>query len=596
MKLCRYCVCLLLCIGFWLIRSNTALGDSQPQEYVTTTPVVANGVLYVASSIYPWHRGHLRAIDLLDTFPVTLWDAAERVPLAGVGGSPGDLASSDPPARIRRDNLYRSVFTNLGGTQLPLTSGRAAELQHALGVTSTAEAEMLLHAVRGRRGGTPDQVAGSTDDPQRLWSISRSSPILVDRRPANVLPDQRSRVLYVGAEDGLLHAIFVSRWNSEAGNYLINDPDGGIELWAYLPGSFLAYLKEQPLDDNIAEIAIHLDGSPVVRELFLDLDGDGRRNWSTLLVATGTIVQGRRSCLFVMDITDPYQPELLWEKLLPGEAVGRTRGVTVDHCGANSVSSNCIYLTADFAAGAESSGIHALALALETGQMLWTFSSPYTASGPVVDATPAVPAPMDLDGNGKSDTLVFGDLAGQLWALDLEAGRAYGDAPIYQVPAGPAEPIGAGVAVQGRLVVFGTGGVEHADNNYQYAVYAVELLPDGGHLLWTYPLEVGEKVWQTPVVDAAGNLIFGTSLDYLSLARTTIEQPTSGRVVALNSAGEEDVSRETSAATVGGIVMEPGVAVSVALTGEVTQLGSAGRLMEANRIPGSVRILSWRQR
>jgi hypothetical protein len=109
-------------------------------------------------------------------------------------------------------------------------------------------------------------------------------------------------------------------------------------------------------------------------------------------------------------------------------------------------------------------------------------------------------------------------------------------------------------------------------------------------------LEAGEKVWQAPVVDAAGNLLFGTAVDYLSLARTSTEQPTSGRVVALNSAGEEDVSREASAATVGGIVMEPGVAVSVALTGEVTQLGSASRLMEADSSPGSVRILSWRQR
>ncbi|MGK2905290.1 MAG: hypothetical protein ACSLFH_02960 [Desulfuromonadales bacterium] len=596
MKLCRNCVCILLCSGLWLIRNSTALGDGLPQEYVTTTPVIADGVLYVASAIYPWHRGHLRAIDILDTIPVTLWDAAERVPLAGVGGSPGDLASSDPPARIQRDNLYRSVFTNLAGMQLPLTAGQAAELQHALGVASTAEAEMLVHAVRGRRGGTPDQVAGSSDDPQRLWSISRSSPVLVDRSQVNALLGQRGRVLYVGAEDGLLHAIFVSRWNAETGNYLINDPDGGIELWAYLPGSFLSHLKEQPLDENIADIAIHLDGSPVVRELFLDLDGDGRRSWSTLLVATGTIVQGRRSCLFVMDITDPYQPELLWEKLLPGEAVGRTRGVAVDHCGADAVSSNCIYLTADFAAGAESSGIHALALALETGQILWTFSAPYAASGPVPDATPAVPALMDLDGNGRSDTLVFGDLVGQLWALDLEEGRAYGDVPIYQVPAGPAEPIGAGVAVQGRMVVFGTGGVEHADNSYPYAVYAVELLPDGGRLLWTYPLAAGEKVWQAPVVDAAGNLLFGTAVDYLSLARTSIEQPTSGRVVVLNSAGEEDVSRETPAATVGGIVMEPGVAVSVALTGEVTQLGSASRLMESTGSPGSVRILSWRQR
>jgi outer membrane protein assembly factor BamB len=595
MKLCRSVVNLLFCLTFWSACHSLPLASSLQQEYVTTTPVLADGVLYVASSTYPWPRGHLRAINLLGTFPVTLWDAAEQVPLAGVGGSPGDLASSDPPDSIQRDNLYRSLFTNLAGAPLPLTAARAGELQSALGVASLTEAEILLHAVRGRRGGTPVQVAGSADDPLRLWSISRSSPVLVGRRAVNTAAGRRDRVLYVGAEDGMLHGFFVSSWDTGAGNYRIDDPDGGTELWAYLPGSFLPHLKQQPLDNYVAETGVHLDGSPVVKELFLDLDGDGRRSWSTLLVASGTIVQSHRSCLFVIDISDPYQPVLLWEKLLPGDAVGRTHGVAVDRCSAIAASSHCIYLTADFAAGEVSPGIHALALTLETGQTLWTFSAPYAASGPVAEATPAVPALMDLDVNGRSDTLVFGDLVGQLWALDLEDGRAYGDAPIYQAPGGPAEPIGAGVAVHGRLVVFGTGGVEHADNSYQYAVYAVEILHDGGHLRWTYPLAMGEKLWETPVIDAAGKLLFTTALDYFSLARSG-EQPTSGRIIALDQAGEEDVSRDAAAATVGRIVVAPGVAVSVALTGEVTQFGTANRLTEPVWSPGLVKIMSWRQR
>lgn len=595
MSKCRKAFCLWSCLAFWLAGNTPVLAGDLPQEYVTTTPVLADGVLYVASSTFPWHRGHLRAIDLLDTFPVTLWDAAERVPLAGVGASPGDFVSSDPPAIIQRDNQYRSIFTNLAGVQQPLTAGQVSELHPALNVESATEAELLLHAVRGRRGGTADRVAGDVDDPLRLWGISRSSPVLVGRSPLNAATGQRERILYAGAEDGMLHAIFVSRWDSEAGSYLIDDPDGGRELWAYLPGSFLPYLKQQPLDDIVGELAVHLDGSPVVRELFLDLDGDGRRTWRTLLAATGTIVQSRRSCLFVMDITDPCQPVLLWEKLLPGDAVGRTRGVTLDRCGAASAASSCLYLTADFATERESPGIHALALGLETGQLLWTFSAAYAASGPVAEATPAVPALMDLDGNGQNDTLVFGDLVGRLWALDLDDGHAYGDAPAYQLPGGSAEPIGAGVAVQGRLVVFGTGGVEYADDSYQYAVYAVILLPTGGRLRWTYPLAPGEKVWETPLLDAAGNLLVGTAVDYRALT-SCAEQQTSGRVVVLNKAGEEDVSRETASATVGRIVMEPGVAVSVALTGEVTQLGTASREAGPGGSLGTVRILSWRQR
>ncbi|MCK4509042.1 MAG: PQQ-binding-like beta-propeller repeat protein, partial [Desulfuromonadales bacterium] len=381
---------LFISFSLWLTLCAPVLASGLQQEYVTTTPVLADGVLYVASSTYPWHRGHLRAIDIFDTFPVTLWDAAERMPLAGIGDNPGDQASSDPPAMIQIDNLNRSLFTNLADSLLPLTGEQMENLQPLLGVASRVEAEILLHAVRGRRGGSPDQVAGSGEDPQRLWGLSRSSPVLVGRSAVSAAQVQRDRILYVGAEDGMLHAFFVSRWDSATETYLIDDDDGGRELWAYLPGSFLPYLKNQPLDDSVGELVVHLDGSPVVRELFLDLDGDGSRNWHTLLVATGTMLQSRRSSLFVMDITNPYRPELLWEKLLPGDSVGRTRGVTVGGCGTASGSPDCLYLTADFAAG-DDTGIHALAVELASGAELWQFTAPYSASGAVAEVTPAVP-------------------------------------------------------------------------------------------------------------------------------------------------------------------------------------------------------------
>ena len=583
----------LICLGLSLVASNQVLASDLEQEYVTTSPVLADGVLYVGSSTYSRHRGHLRAIDILDTFQVTLWDAAERMPLAGVGDNPGDQVNSDPPAVIQTDNQYRTIFTNIDGALLPFTAGQAERLQLALGVASTAEAELLLHSARGRRGGSLDQVAGSGEEPQRLWSIRRSSPLLVGRSPVSSALRQRDKIIYAGAEDGMLHAFFVSHWDRDTGKYLLDDPDGGRELWAYLPGSFLPYLKAQPLENDLGELAVHLDGSPLVRELFLDLDGDGRRRWYTLLVATGTMVQSRRSCLFVMDITDSYQPELLWEKLLPGDAVGRTRGIAVDSCGASAAAQNCIYLTADFTGG-DREGVHALAVELESGQKLWQFTAPYLETGMVAEATPAVPALMDLDDDGENDTLVFGDLVGQLWALDLEDGHAYGDAPIYLVPGGAAEPIGAGVAVHGRTAFFGTGGVEHSDDRYQYGLYAVDLRPDGSRLRWSYPLAMGEKVWATPNMDASGNLIFGTAVDYSTLARSA-EQPTSGRIVSLNRNGEEEVSRDVGAATLGRVVTAPGFAVSVALTGEVTQFGTASRLTGPVGGLGSVKILSWRQ-
>ncbi len=583
---------ILLFFGLYLAGSSTPPASALPQEYETTTPLLADGVLYVASWEYPAHRGHLRAIDILGTFPQTIWDAAEKMPLAGTGAAPGERADSDPPASIRRDNRYRSIMTSLGGAQLPFTADEVPRLQSVLDVASPGEAEVLVHAVRGRRGGSLEQVAGHDEDPQRLWSISRSSPVLVGNSLASRLDGHRDRVLYAGAEDGMLHAFFVSRWDTEGGNYLIDDPEGGRELWAFLPGSFLPHLKAQPLEDPLGDPVVHLDGTPVVHEQFIDLDGDGLRRWHTLLVVTGTVLTSRQSCLFVMDITDPYHPGLLWERLLPGDGAGRTRGIAVDRCRDLPEQADCVYLTADFAGGENAPGIHALALELVTGELLWQFSSPYAASGLVAGATPAVPALMDLDGDDRSDTLIFGDLVGRLWALALADGQPYGESPVYQVPGGSAEPIGAGVAVHGRVAIFGTGGVAGSDDSRQYAVYAVEIGPEESRLRWVYALAAGEKVWEPPLVYISGRLVFGTAVDYTPLAGAPA-QTTSGRVVALDGEGTEELSREAAAAVVGGLASAPGVAVAVALTGEVTQFGSARRLTGP---AGSVRILSWRER
>ena len=152
---------------------------------------------------------------------------------------------------------------------------------------------------------------------------------------------------------------------------------------------------------------------------------------------------------------------------------------------------------------------------------------------------------------------------------------------------------GGGVGLVGRVTL--AGGVEEADSNYQYSLYAVEVLPGAARLRWTYPLALGEKVWQAPTLDQHGNLVFATSMDYLSLLQTT-QQPTSGRVVNLDKSGEETSSSETEAATIGRVVATPGLIVSVDLTGEVTRFGEASRLLGPSGNLGSVKVFSWRQR
>ena len=278
---------------------------------------------------------------------------------------------------------------------------------------------------------------------------------------------------------------------------------------------------------------------------------------------------------------------------MPGAEVGRTRGLIIDRCSDDR--SECLYLTTDLAFSATTAGISALALKLENGELVWQFRAPYVTQGVVAASTPAVPNLMDLDGDQRSDTLVFGDLTGQLWALDLSNGHPYSDGPIYTVSGGAREPIGAGVAVYGRQAIFGTGGVAGTSDQYQYALYAVEVSINGGSLKWKYPLAPGEKIWATPTVDGHGNVISATASGYHALPETD-NVTTSGRIVALEKNGTESTMRNIEAGTVGQVVSAPGVVVSVALTGEATQFGQVTRLTGPDGDLGSVKILSWRQR
>ncbi|NIP49145.1 MAG: hypothetical protein GWO30_03795, partial [Gammaproteobacteria bacterium] len=173
---------------------------------------------------------------------------------------------------------------------------------------------------------------------------------------------------------------------------------------------------------------------------------------------------------------------MLWEALLPGAETGRTRGVNVGQCADSE--SECLYLATDSRATENSAGLHVVAVRLQTGELLWQFSSSYAATGGLYWSTPAVPVLMDLDQDRHNDTLVIGDLTGQLWALNLNDGNAYGGAPVYTVPANIEEPIGAAVSVYGNTVVFGTGGVAGSDEQQQYALYKVKISSEGGSLLW----------------------------------------------------------------------------------------------------------------
>jgi Tfp pilus tip-associated adhesin PilY1 len=159
-----------------------------------------------------------------------------------------------------------------------------------------------------------DQFACFATKP--IGDIINSTPVVVGRPPFWYRFDgygdwtystSRDTMVYIGANDGSLHAI-----------RLVD----GVEQWAFIPKSMHAKLNEAQLDplfDRCAPQYCHqyyVDGSPIVGDVFADFGGAGKE-WRSILVV-GEREGGQ--AYFALDITsgknfdDTTDPSsFLWE-------------------------------------------------------------------------------------------------------------------------------------------------------------------------------------------------------------------------------------------------------------------------------------------
>ncbi len=110
--------------------------------------------------------------------------------------------------------------------------------------------------------------------------------------------DQAARqgVLYMGSNDGMLHA-----FNS----------DTGAELWAYLPKIVMPGLYKLAETNYATLHQYYVDGSPEVMDIYVATPTNGMNTgWHTILV--GGLGLGGRG-FYALDVTDPANPVALWE-------------------------------------------------------------------------------------------------------------------------------------------------------------------------------------------------------------------------------------------------------------------------------------------
>ena len=167
----------------------------------------------------------------------------------------------------------------------------------------------LINFVRGLDAYDEDSDGNTTEKRWKLGDIYHSQPIVVGSPSAKTTSNKgnteayyryqqgydafkggnRKEVVYVGANDGMLHAF---------------DSNTGDELWAFIPPTMLQSLRKMDsVKANTSHSIYGVDGSPVVKDIYY------ANKWrSVLLSGMGSGGFG----YFALDVTKPDSPTFLF--------------------------------------------------------------------------------------------------------------------------------------------------------------------------------------------------------------------------------------------------------------------------------------------
>lgn len=284
----------------------------------------------------------------------------------------------------------------------------------------------------------------------------------------------RRTVVYVGANDGMLHAIngALQRTQPPTPNTLETDPDAGREMFAYIPSALITGPNNTPAVDGLAA----LGRSPYVHKYFVnstpvtfDVDFFTTRNpvatapdWRTILV--GGLGKGGKS-YYALDVTDPTflaQSEsnlvsrVLWEFTDPDMGYSYGAPLIIKTLKYGWV----VVLTSGYNNG--SSNGYLFFVNPRTGELLEKVAMPSASNG-----LASVNGFVETYRNNLTDALYAGDLDGNIWRLDVTGTTGtYPTPQLFAVltdTAGARQPITARIVVEieprteMRFVMVGTG-------------------------------------------------------------------------------------------------------------------------------------------
>ncbi len=316
-------------------------------------------------------RGYLDAFNL----PYTEGDP----PLWEAGGR---LKDKDPNDRFiftavdddvfGRDISRKVLFTeNMSST----TDADNVKLSDMLGADDDAEAKKVIRYIRGA-----SEIGYRDRKGWKLGDITYSTPLILED------------MVYVGANDGMLHAIDVAT---------------GDEKWAFIPNNLLPKLKDLTLLDYCHEYFVDL--APKVVDVF------------TGGVHKRLLIGGERAggdAFFALDITDPspagVQP--LWEFSDP--YLGESWTIpTIEKCFLNGQERYVAFLGSSF--GNKDTKGYLFAVDALTGQKMGT---ELVLTGSPDNVMPSLRA-IDRDMDGFSDLIFVGCLQEKFFVVEIGPGN-----------------------------------------------------------------------------------------------------------------------------------------------------------------------------
>jgi type IV pilus assembly protein PilY1 len=319
------------------------------------------------------------------------------------------------------------------------------------GETETRSTDSSIALFRNRTRLDANSHA-STPDPWLLGDIVNSNPVYVSNEDYlyNGLPEGqgthgyaafrsgsaysgRRPMLYVGANDGMLHGFDASYGTSTAGR----------EIVAYVPNVFYGQLQ------NLASPGYthhyFVDGPPAVSDVYLS-SASSSNKWRTVLV--GTTGAGGQA-VFALDITSPGASggtssgfgasNALWE--ISSSFAPRSTDLTSDTTSVRGFQNNLGYTLSEAAIVRMHDGSWAAVVAngyastnnlavlyivdINTGYIIRALNSVNSDESSFTSANGlSAPFVADVNGDRIADYIYAGDLRGNLWKFDVTSATA----------------------------------------------------------------------------------------------------------------------------------------------------------------------------